>query len=130
MWHLVPLPYLLTVLLFWGSGLYASRSQRPGLTRIVASLFQVMVVAWLFAAVSENQYHSYYIFYGSLVFALLYIPALRLLYERLTGMLLRAAGYRRRAVLVGMGKQISDVANALSDTARSRVSHSPSPPGY
>jgi len=124
-WRLVPLPYLLTVLLFWGSGLYASRSQRPGLTRIVASLFQVLVVALLFALVAENTYSSFYIFYGTFLFALFYIPTLRFLYERSTGALLRAAGYRRRAVLVGTGKQISDVAHALSDTARARTSHSP-----
>ncbi|MHB8491384.1 MAG: sugar transferase [Solirubrobacteraceae bacterium] len=124
--HLLPLPYLLMVLLFWGSGLYASRPKRPGLTRIVASLFQVMVVAWLYAlAVASNEYHSYYIFYGSLVFALVYVPVLRLTYERATGAVLRAAGYRRRAVLVGTGKHISDVANALCDTARTGASHSP-----
>ena len=37
--------YLVTVLLFARSGLYAERAQRPGLARIVTSLFQVMVVA-------------------------------------------------------------------------------------
>ena len=37
--------YLLTALLFARSGLYAERSQRPGLSRIVGSLFQVAFVA-------------------------------------------------------------------------------------
>ncbi len=32
--------YLLTVLLFARSGLYSDRAQRPGLSRIVASLFR------------------------------------------------------------------------------------------
>jgi len=123
--HLLPLPLILTVLLFWGAGLYSTRASRPGSTRIVASLFQVMVVAWLYAAVSGKQYRSYYIFYGSLLFALLYIPSLRLLYEHVSGWLLRAAGYRRRAVLIGRGGQIADVAKALIESARAGTTTSP-----
>ena len=41
--------YLVTVLLFARSGLYAERAQRPGLARIVSSLFQVTVVSLIFA---------------------------------------------------------------------------------
>src|SRR3954470_23209459 len=36
----VPFAFLVASLLFARSGLYAERAQRPGLTRIVASLFQ------------------------------------------------------------------------------------------
>ena len=50
-------------------------------------------------------------------FALLYVSSLRGAYERLTGALLRAAGYQRRAVLVGTGKHIRDVAHALARRA-------------
>jgi exopolysaccharide biosynthesis polyprenyl glycosylphosphotransferase len=112
--------YLLTALLFARSGLYAERAQRPGLSRIVGSLFQVTFVALLFAVVSGEHFSSYYLFYGSLVFALFYVSSLRGAYEWLTGVILRAAGYRRRAVLVGTGKHIRDLANALRD-----VPHSP-----
>jgi exopolysaccharide biosynthesis polyprenyl glycosylphosphotransferase len=112
--------YLLTALLFARSGLYAERAQRPGLSRIVGSLFQVTFVALLFAVVSGEHFSSYYLFYGSLAFALFYVSSLRAAYEWLTGVILRAAGYRRRAVLVGTGKHIRDVANALRD-----VPHSP-----
>jgi exopolysaccharide biosynthesis polyprenyl glycosylphosphotransferase len=120
----LPFSYLLTVLLFWRSGLYASRAQRPGLTRIVASLFQVAVVALIFGVVIGNHYHSFYIFWSSLAFGLIYVPGLRYLYERATGELLRVAGYHRRAVLVGTGKQIADVDRALRETARSGASRS------
>jgi exopolysaccharide biosynthesis polyprenyl glycosylphosphotransferase len=113
--------YLLTALLFARSGLYAERSQRPGLSRIVGSLFEVAVVALLFAVVSGEHFSSFYIFYGSLAFALFYISSLRYLYERVTGALLRAAGYQRRAVLVGTGKHIHDVAHALADAPRSPI---------
>ena len=62
--------YLVTVLLFARSGLYAERAQRPGLARIVSSLFQVTVVSLIFAVVNDEQdYSSYYIFYGTLFFA-------------------------------------------------------------
>ena len=84
--------YLLTALLFARSGLYAERSQRPGLSRIVGSLFQVAFVALIFAVVSGEHFSSFYIFYGSLAFALFYISSLRYLYERATGAVLRAAG--------------------------------------
>jgi exopolysaccharide biosynthesis polyprenyl glycosylphosphotransferase len=113
--------YLLTALLFARSGLYAERSQRPGLSRIVGSLFQVAFVALIFAVVSGERFSSYYLFYGSLGFALLYISSLRYLYERATGAVLRAAGYQRRAVLVGTGKHIHDVAHALADAPHSPI---------
>src|SRR6266576_3329933 len=112
---------LVTVLLFARSGLYAGRAERPGLTRIVASLFQVAFVALLFAVVNGERFSSYYVFYGSLFFAVIYISSLRMLYERATGMILRAAGYQRRAVLVGTGAHIEAVAHALSDAAHSPV---------
>src|SRR5271156_3367775 len=117
----LPFAYLLTALLFARSGLYAARAQRPGLSRIVGSLFQVAFVALLFAVVNGEHFSSYYLFYGSLAFALLYISSLRAGYEWLTGVILRAAGYRRRAVLVGTGKHIRDVAHALSDAPHSPI---------
>ena len=113
--HFVPFAYLLTALLFARSGLYAARSQRPGLSRIVGSLFQVAFVALIFAVVSGEQFSSFYIFYGSLAFALLYVSSLRAGYEALTGVMLHAAGYQPRALLVGTGEHISDVAHALGE---------------
>jgi exopolysaccharide biosynthesis polyprenyl glycosylphosphotransferase len=124
-WHgtkdIVAFACLVTVLLFARSGLYAGRAERPGLTRIVASLFQVAFVALIFAVVNGERFSSYYIFYGSLFFAVAYISSLRFLYEGATGMLLRAAGYQRRAVLVGTGAHIEAVAHALDDSAHSAI---------
>lgn len=116
---LVPLAYLITALLFARSGLYADRAQRPGLTRIVACLFQVTILLALLAIVNGEDFSSYYLFYGSFAFAVLYVASYRYVYERVTGRLLRAAGYRRRAVLVGTGRHIADVAEALRDGTRS-----------
>src|SRR5215213_8810286 len=48
---------LVTILLFARSDLYARRSARPGLTRIVACLFQVTAVALVFALVNGDSEH-------------------------------------------------------------------------
>ncbi len=116
---LVAIAYLITALLFARSGLYSGRGQRPGFTRIVASLFQVTLLLALLAIVNGEHFSSYYLFYGSFAFAVLYVASARHLYERLTGVLLAAAGYRRRAVLVGTDEHIVDVAAALRDASRS-----------
>ena len=102
----VPFAFLVASLLFARSGLYAERAQRPGLTRIVASLFQTTLVALIFAVVNGEDFSSYYIFYGTLFFGVAYVSTARYAYEQLTGWLLRTAGYQRRAVLVGTGEQI------------------------
>jgi exopolysaccharide biosynthesis polyprenyl glycosylphosphotransferase len=117
----LPFAYLLTALLFARSGLYAERALRPGLSRIVGSLFQVAFVALIFAVVNGEHFSSYYLFWSSLAFAIFYISSTRAAYERLTALLLRAAGYRRRAVLVGRGKHIADVAHALADAPHSPI---------
>src|SRR3954451_21992926 len=118
---IVAFAYLSTALLRARSGLYAARAERRGLTRIVASLTQVAAVALIFALVNGKEFSSYYVFYGSLFFAVLYISSLRFVYERATGLVLRAAGYQRRAVLVGTGAHIEAVAHALEDSAHSPV---------
>jgi exopolysaccharide biosynthesis polyprenyl glycosylphosphotransferase len=110
----VTFAFLVMALLFARSGLYGDRAVRPGLTSIVASLFQVTVVVLLYAIVSGQDFSSYYIFYGSLFFAVAYVSTARFLYERVTGVVLRAAGYQRRAVLVGTGEHIEAVAHALA----------------
>jgi exopolysaccharide biosynthesis polyprenyl glycosylphosphotransferase len=117
----LPFAYLLTALLFARSGLYAERAVRPGLSRIVGSLFEVAFVALIFAVVNGEHFSSYYLFWSSLAFAIFYISSARALYERFTAVLLRAAGYQRRAVLVGRGKHIGDVAHALRDAPHSPI---------
>jgi exopolysaccharide biosynthesis polyprenyl glycosylphosphotransferase len=119
--ELVSFAFLVCGLLFARSGLYAGREQRPGLSRIVAGLFQTTAVALLYALVNGLDFSSYYIFYGSLLFAVAYVATFRYAYEGLTGGVLRAAGYRRRAVLVGTGEHIDAVAHALGSSNDSQV---------
>src|SRR3954451_10842060 len=118
---LVSFAFLVCALLFARSGLYAGRSQRPGLTTIVAGLFQTTVVALLFALVNGLDFQSYYIFYGSLFFAVAYVAMLRYAYELITGAALKAAGVRRRAILVGTGEHIDAVAHALATSSDTPV---------
>jgi exopolysaccharide biosynthesis polyprenyl glycosylphosphotransferase len=115
------LAYLVTVLLFARADLYADRPRRPGFTRIVGALFQTTIVALIFALAEKQHFSSYYIFYGSLCFAIVYVTGLRYLHTNVTGWLLKQAGYRRRALLVGSGKHVDAVAGALSSRARTRV---------
>ncbi|MEA2443703.1 MAG: hypothetical protein QOJ12_995 [Thermoleophilales bacterium] len=108
-----PLACLITLLLFARSGLYGDRAARPGFAQIIGSLFQVAVVALIYAVAENYKFSSGYIFYGTLVFALFYVCAFRGVFEWISGLVLRAAGYRRRAVLVGSGSHIEAVAHAL-----------------
>ncbi len=111
-----PLACLVMLLLFARSGLYRDRPQRPGFATVISSLFQVTVVIALYAVIEGFEFSSYYIFYGSLFFALIYVSSFRWVFERASGRLLRAAGYRRRAVLVGSGSHIDAVAHALRES--------------
>jgi exopolysaccharide biosynthesis polyprenyl glycosylphosphotransferase len=113
----VPLACLVMLLLFARSDLYRARPQRPGFTKVIASLVQTTVVILIYAVVEGYDFNSYWIFYGSLFFALIYVSAFRWLFERASGAILRAAGYRRRAVLVGSGSHIEAVAHALRDSS-------------
>jgi exopolysaccharide biosynthesis polyprenyl glycosylphosphotransferase len=108
-----PLAVLVTLLLFARSDLYADRALRPGFTRIVGSLFQATLLSVVYALAEGRHFSSYYIFYGGLLFALIYVSSFRWVFDAASGWALRAAGYRRRAVIVGKGDQIDAVAHAL-----------------
>ncbi len=107
--------YLVTVLMFARVDLYSERARRPGMARIASALFQTTIIVLVFALVTGNHFSSYFIFYGSLFFATVYVAVLRYLHTWVTGWLLAKAGYRRRTLLVGTGKHIEAVATALAD---------------
>src|SRR3954451_5919436 len=75
-----PLAILVTLLLFARSGLYSDRAVRPGFTRVVASLVQVTFIVLIYAVVQGDTFSSYYIFYGSLFFSLVYVSTFRWLF--------------------------------------------------
>ena len=77
-----PLGCLVMVLLFARSGLYRDRAQRPGFAKVIAALFEVALVVLIYAEIEGHEFNSYYIFYGSLLFALVYVSAARWVFER------------------------------------------------
>ena len=104
---------LLTLLLFARAGLYGDRGSRPGLGAVVSALFSVALVALIYSLIVGRDFSSYYIFWGTLIFAVVVVGSLRALYDRVSGRILRAAGYRRSALLVGIGGHAEAVAAAL-----------------
>ena len=118
---LLAITYLVTVLMFARIDLYSERPRRPGPGRIAGALFLSDVILLVFALANGEHFSSYYIFYSSLFFATVYVATLRELHLRVTGWLLAKAGYRRRALLVGSGKHIEQVAHALAGRARTGV---------
>jgi exopolysaccharide biosynthesis polyprenyl glycosylphosphotransferase len=119
--HWLAFAYLVVVLMFARADLYADRPRRPGWPQIATALFQATVISLVFALADGQHFSSYFIFYGSLFFATVYISGLRALHLRVTGWMLEQAGYWRRAVLVGSGKHIEAVAHALAGSTRTRV---------
>ena len=110
----VSFAFLLTALLFAQSGLYADRAERPGLSRIVSRSRRWPRSRSLYAVVNGEQFSSYYIFYGSLFFAVAFVASFRFA--------LRAADRRRScappATAAGRsssarGDHIESVAHAL-----------------
>ena len=124
-WHettqWLPFAYLVTVLMFARADLYADRPRRPGVAAITTALFQATVIALVFALASGQHFNSYALFYGSLFFGIVYITAMRYAHTLITGALLERAGYRRRALLVGSGRHMEAVAQALSERSHTPV---------
>ena len=113
--------YLITALMFARVHLYADRASRPGMIEIATALFQAAVISLVFALASGQRFSSYYLFYGSLGFATLFVTALREVHLRASAWVLRRSGYRLRAVVIGSGEHADIVARALSDRSRTDV---------
>jgi exopolysaccharide biosynthesis polyprenyl glycosylphosphotransferase len=107
--------YMLTVLLFARADLYSDRPRRAGMPKIATALFQVTIVALIFALADGQHFDSYYVFYASLLLGVAYVTGLRTLYTHVTGVLLERAGYRRRTLLIGSGRHLNTVAHTLSE---------------
>jgi exopolysaccharide biosynthesis polyprenyl glycosylphosphotransferase len=111
----LPFAFLITMLLFARAGLYGPRESRPGMARVIATLFQATVISLIFALVSGSEFSTYWLFFGGLAFATIYVSGFRWVYESATGRVLSSIGYQRRAVLVGSPGRIHAVARALED---------------
>ncbi len=110
------LPFLavVTVLIFLQGGLYAPRERRAGFGRVVSALVAVLVIAVAFGVgIGKLEFKTFGFFPTALVFTVALIGLLRASYDAISADLLRAAGVRRRVVLVGSEDTLEDLRNAL-----------------
>ena len=114
----MPFVGLVTVLVFWRNGLYATREARSGIGRVVSSLVLVTVVSFVFAVGTGHHFSTFLIFPTVLVLAILLDGLLRASYDVVTKDMLRVAGVRRRAALVGESERIVDLHRMLGSVAR------------
>jgi exopolysaccharide biosynthesis polyprenyl glycosylphosphotransferase len=92
---------LLLVLVFWQAGLYAPRELREGTGRVVPSVLLVAALSLAFAIGTGQHFTTFGLYVVAAIFVATLIGVFRGSYELITGHLLRAAGVRRRALLVG-----------------------------
>jgi exopolysaccharide biosynthesis polyprenyl glycosylphosphotransferase len=118
------LPFLtvITVLVFWIGGLYRRRELRPGIGQVVASLVVVAVITLAFGLGTGYHFTTYGLTPTALVLTALFIGLLRSSYEVLTRDVLRFAGVRRRAILVGEGEALTELRRTLGQ-GRSGISY-------
>jgi exopolysaccharide biosynthesis polyprenyl glycosylphosphotransferase len=109
------LPFLtvITVLVFWQAGLYAERERRAGFGRILASLALVGVITLTFALGTGQEFKSYGLAPTAVLLSAIFIGLLRGSYDVVTGDLLKFAGIRRRAILVGNGESLARLRRTL-----------------
>jgi exopolysaccharide biosynthesis polyprenyl glycosylphosphotransferase len=109
----LPFLTLVTVLVFWQAGLYAERERRTGFGRVIGSLVLVAVITMIFAIGTGHRFSTYGLAPTAVVLASVCIGLLRGSYDILTGDVLKLAGVRRRAILVGDGQSLEPLRRAL-----------------
>jgi exopolysaccharide biosynthesis polyprenyl glycosylphosphotransferase len=109
----LPFLILVTLLVFAQGNLYAERERRPGMGRVVSSLLLVVLVALAFGLGTGHRFSTYGLAPTAFVLTAILISLLRGSYDTLTGNLLRRAGVRRRALLVGTGDHLSHLHEML-----------------
>jgi exopolysaccharide biosynthesis polyprenyl glycosylphosphotransferase len=114
----LPFLTLVTALVFWQAGLYAERERRAGFGRIVGSLLLVGVITLIFALGTGHRFSTYGLAPTAIVLSSLCIGLLRGSYEVVTGDLLKLAGVRRRAILVGDGHSLARLRRTLGQGRR------------
>jgi exopolysaccharide biosynthesis polyprenyl glycosylphosphotransferase len=109
----LPFLVLVTLLVFWQAGLYAERGRRGGIGRILSSLVLVALLTTAFAVGSGHDFKTFGLVPTALLLTTVLIGTFRASYESITRDVLRLAGVRRRAILVGEGDHLSELHRAL-----------------
>jgi exopolysaccharide biosynthesis polyprenyl glycosylphosphotransferase len=104
----------ITILVFAQAGLYRERERRPGSGRILASLIVVALIVLAFGFGTGYEFTTTGLIPTSVVVAAVAIGLLRAAYESASLELMRAAGIRRRVVLVGEGETLTRLRRSLA----------------
>ena len=112
----------ITVLVFAQAGLYRRRELRPGAGRIVSSLIVVALIVLAFGIGTGYDFTTSGLIPTSVVFSALAIGLLRTAYDSVALEVMRAAGIRRRIVLVGEGESLVRLRRAL-DASRGGIGY-------
>ena len=118
----LPFLSLITVLVFWRAGLYADREHRAGASRVVPALALVALLTMGFALASGHDFGTYAFAPTAVVVCSLLIGLFRVSYDSITRDVLRLAGVRRHAVLVGEGDHVARVLRTLG-SGRSGIAY-------
>ena len=112
----------ITVLVFAQSGLYRERERRPGAGRILACLIVVALIVLAFGIGTGYDFTTSGLIPTSVVVSAVTIGLFRAAYESASLEVMRAAGIRRRVVLVGEGESLSRLRQSLA-AARGGLSY-------
>jgi exopolysaccharide biosynthesis polyprenyl glycosylphosphotransferase len=106
----------ITVLVFAQAGLYRQRELRPGWGRILASLIVVALIVLAFGLGTDYDFTTSGLIPTAVVTSAVTIGLFRAAYESVSLEFLRAAGIRRRVVLVGEGESLDRLKTSLAAT--------------
>ncbi len=112
----------ITVLVFAQAGLYRQRELRPGAGRILACLIVVALIVLAFGIGTGYDFSTSGLIPTSVLVSAVSIGLLRAAYESATLEIMRAAGIRRRVVLVGAGESLVRLRASL-ESARSGLTY-------
>ncbi len=112
----------ITVLVFAQAGLYRVRERRPGAGRILSSLIVVALIVLAFGIGTGYDFTTSGLIPTSVVFSAITIGLLRAAYESVSLEVMRAAGIRRRVVLVGEGEGLAHLRRTLA-SARGGIAY-------
>jgi exopolysaccharide biosynthesis polyprenyl glycosylphosphotransferase len=116
----LPFLALVMILVFWRAGLYAERERRGGGGRIIGSLILVGLVGVVYGIGTNRDFGTYGLAPTAVVLTAVFVGLLRSSYNVITEDLLRAAGVRRRALLIGDDERIHHLRRILGE-ARSGI---------
>jgi exopolysaccharide biosynthesis polyprenyl glycosylphosphotransferase len=103
----------ITILVFAQSGLYRQRELRPGFGRILAGLIVVALIVLAFGIGTGYDFSTSGLIPTSVVVSAVAIGLLRAAYESTSLEVMRAAGIRRRVVLVGRSESLARLHSSL-----------------